>query len=811
MYDFKDLKIYQLITDENLKNQVNKVIDIASNILNEINGEYKEYTFHDVGHAYRVAQYMSQIALGLNKKDINERIEKFSQLEYALMLMSAVLHDVGMFYTDEEYYDIVNKKELYLNQFTYQGVLRALLKNDPNTTERQAVHETIRKLHHVRSSDFIKKNLDEVMIIDGIYHYSIVVADICRAHGENYANLNSLSFDDACGKYHFDARYIAAILRIADLLDIDGQRTPILWYKLNKPQGISDREWKTNFSIENYDKLSEVDGKLMIEFYGKSKAPEIHRNYLSYIDNLRRELINASDLLAVNCRHEFLLLTKIADKVKTVEFEYVDLRLNLDYNSITELLMGTNIYRNKRLGLRELIQNAIDACKLRNEKEALYPVKFYQPRIIIEISKKHNFVKILDNGIGMDLNILKNYFLNVGISYYNSDEFYYRDFEYKPIGKFGIGFLACYLLSNKVKVKSKYYFNEQSIQIELEKGSEYVVTKRNQKNNEIGTEIELCYQDFFGVFEGIDDLAKFLGANFFTDIPISLINIDDANKEIKFEKRHEFFRNFASDYKNGMIIENIVCDKHDNDLRGNIIIRLKDYSTQEEQFNDLKYVYLYCNGKFEKHKPNEIRDGVYLRFKYPVLDKSDLKNKSKLKTIINDKLFSFFILDNIPYNLSGIVKADEIGDNRLEDILKKSGIIPIDYDMLEVNNIFKNGLDCLLLQNSKIRYTNNNEFDEKTTFFNQYSLYYREIFVRNVLCEITTPFDFQILGWCIDNIDLRNKLKLNVSRQGFVDERPYYAKIAFVIYSHFYENKDNKSKILDNFLKMQIDKFRASF
>ena len=90
------------------------------------------------------------------------------------------------------------------------------------------------------------------------------------------------------------------------------------------------------------------------------------------------------------------------------------------------------------------------------------------PAIYIRYSKKNNYVKIRDTGIGMSLDVVKKHFLNVGKSYYKSNDYLHKNYAYKPIGQFGIGFLACFLLSENVTIKTKYYKNNEINQIELE-------------------------------------------------------------------------------------------------------------------------------------------------------------------------------------------------------------------------------------------------------------------------------------------------------------------------------------------------------
>ena len=69
----------------------------------------------------------------------------------------------------------------------------------------------------------------------------------------------------------------------------------------------------------------------------------------------------------------------------------------------------------------------------------------------------------------MSFDIIKKYFLNVGVSYYNSKDCKYRGYSYVPIGNYGIGFLACFMLSNNVQIKSKRFDSADTIIVDIEK------------------------------------------------------------------------------------------------------------------------------------------------------------------------------------------------------------------------------------------------------------------------------------------------------------------------------------------------------
>jgi len=494
--ELRDLKSYNILKekDQLLAGQVEAIYKLTYETINGIARFYDNYTMHDMNHGLRVAAYMEKLAFGLGD-DLYSNIKKYNALELALIILTAVLHDIGMFIRPEDEIAIKRNEIKYTNSLTYDGVLKV------SGNENEAIKEIIRITHAARINEFINysfngQTISQILMINGNYTYADDIASICRSHGEDYTYIKTLRKEITKGNYTYNPQFIAVLLRIADYLDLDKQRTPILWYSMMGINGFSREEWEKHFIIQNERKLRKyIDNKLQIYFDGKSSNAKIHRKYLKYIDELRTELENADELLNTidaNKKYTLNVSTKLDDCVQTENFKYSNLRLTLDYSAITDLLMGKNIYGDSKLGLRELIQNSIDACKLMKEIKGNDP-DIPDPSIYVLCSKKNNYVKIKDTGIGMTLDIVKKHFLNVGKSYYKSHEYLHKNYAYEPIGQYGIGFLACFLLSDNVIVKTRYYKSNEINQIELEKNSEYVVTNTEIPTYFFGTEIKLEY------------------------------------------------------------------------------------------------------------------------------------------------------------------------------------------------------------------------------------------------------------------------------------------------------------------------------
>ena len=103
--------------------------------------------------------------------------------------------------------------------------------------------------------------------------------------------------------------------------------------------------------------------------------------------------------------------------------------------------------------MRELLQNAEDACQLQLLVEAT------APEIIVRYSPEGNWVEISDNELGMDRVVFEESFTTVGASKTTSPKL--RELlaragaANRPIGQFGIGVLSCFGVADVVEINSR--------------------------------------------------------------------------------------------------------------------------------------------------------------------------------------------------------------------------------------------------------------------------------------------------------------------------------------------------------------------
>jgi molecular chaperone HtpG len=161
----------------------------------------------------------------------------------------------------------------------------------------------------------------------------------------------------------------------------------------------------------------------------------------------------------------------------------IKLTFQVETKRIIEIL-STEIYDSPLALLRENLQNAYDAVLMRKEEDVNF-----NPEIRLTVEGKR--ISIVDNGIGMTLEVLRNNFWKAGSSGKRNNAIAKRA---GVIGTFGIGAMAnfgvCDVLEiTTTSIDSEFTFYSKAVRDELKIGEDCIETVKTKNNGKIGTSI----------------------------------------------------------------------------------------------------------------------------------------------------------------------------------------------------------------------------------------------------------------------------------------------------------------------------------
>ncbi|MCI8400535.1 MAG: HD domain-containing protein [Lachnospiraceae bacterium] len=492
---------------------VNNLEKVATELLGTICEFMPEYTKHNIDHSINVLNIFEKILPDIEALNITELI---------ILVYAAVLHDIGMVATREEIILIKESEE-------YKSLLAEYRFS---VTDEEVITEFIRRNHVSRSLNFIDKikkspyTYGLCFDLDGI-DFSFFLKKVIYSHGidgKELYNEREYPTEILIGEDYVNIKYLCVLLRLADILDFDKTRTPKFMYEhIGIKNEISMGEWKKHLSIEGH----RIE-KNKIEFRAKCKDAATERcvrTFLNYIEKERRNDVILLDRCNSNKKLE--LINPIIYNVESDgSYLYSDVEIFFDYKKVLNILMGTNIYRSPEIFLRELLQNAYDACNTRRALGIKYG-KFIEPaKIKITYDSKSKVFSIIDNGIGMSDDDINNYVVRVGHSYYESKQYISERLDYTPISHFGIGMLSCFMVSDEIQIESlKYCLNRESIDpvnIVL-KINDSFIEKYPSTLEIFGTRISLKVKDDFAEKLDYEKLVKIVEDNMaYQTIPIEI-------------------------------------------------------------------------------------------------------------------------------------------------------------------------------------------------------------------------------------------------------------------------------------------------
>lgn len=143
-------------------------------------------------------------------------------------------------------------------------------------------------------------------------------------------------------------------------------------------------------------------------------------------------------------------------------------KMEFDFQGLIQLL-AKNLYSEKRVFIRELIQNAHDGILRRQSREP----DAFTPRIDVESRPDELQFIIRDNGLGMDLNDIREYLAVIGRGATRLE----KGDVTGLVGQFGIGFLSAFIVAERVEVETRKVGDDDGWKWSNSGTEDYTVTK----------------------------------------------------------------------------------------------------------------------------------------------------------------------------------------------------------------------------------------------------------------------------------------------------------------------------------------------
>lgn len=620
---------------ENLYATWNLNKETCINALKSVSINYTHFSEHDASHSQTIIDKIEML--------LGDRIRNLSPTDTWLILHAAYTHDLGMLlkmkdleeaWKSEEFKEfleqerngidedlkeaieaIYNLRESKMDYYDSLKIYRYV--NLINQCYFRRKHSNISEQYLISLGGNLKIDLTCNGRINADLFY--LLGEICGLHTANENEILRLDYEtNGFSTDYAHPRFVAVLLRLGDLLDIDnGRFNPFTALVAGDPPEQTKPHIEKHQSTRHLLITPEK-----IEFRSNCSSDEAYREIRNTIKWLEKEIefltLNWSKIVPKNLGgyapkfdKKELLLKGIPDIEGTT-----DLKLQISQEKAFDIIEGYNIYDDKFVFIREVIQNALDATKLKlwqdlkngiydfaiKRKDVLNNLRELKPFDLSEEIYKNYMInidlrtldngdvefKIQDRGIGIDVEGFKR-ISQVAMS--NTD---YRILKkdisemprwLRPTAGFGIGMQTIYLVADSFKIITNNGIETLETNIDSIKKGGFIKLNRCDKKIRQGTSIEIILKEnilknLYGILtdtieeysNNIDPLNEdsykyFHEMNLLSRLDINLKNINWFSVKItsKIVDEKEYYSKIKLDCKNNYITrDNYIIINEDN-------------------------------------------------------------------------------------------------------------------------------------------------------------------------------------------------------------------------------------------------------
>ncbi|RON09274.1 hypothetical protein BK659_10075 [Pseudomonas brassicacearum] len=316
------------------------------------------------------------------------------------------------------------------------------------------------------------------------------------------------------------APFVMMVLRIADYLQIHSSRAPGQLLRLKSlVSPVSRGEWRKHMSVREINQAHDDPEAIFVDCEPESAVTFLGMR--SLLRDIQTELdkswavlgevygrLPPLNSLGITIRR---IRSNLDDpdsfwKKRRPPYLPRDFRFKTASAELMDLLVMPLYGEKPEIGIRELVQNAVDACRERDDLIVKGLVtSTFKPSddVIVTLSfPEDTNAKLIieDFGVGMTPDVVDKYLLNIGASFRRSD-IWRRNHESSGhstvhrTGRFGIGLLAAFLLGPEIRVttRSIYDAEDNAITFSCKQGSESIEVTPCKFH--AGTRIEIPLSD----------------------------------------------------------------------------------------------------------------------------------------------------------------------------------------------------------------------------------------------------------------------------------------------------------------------------
>lgn len=499
---------------------------------------FPDYTIHGIDHINRVLDIADHLIDYDTLSEEPQKTDLLTPRDVAFLVCGIMLHDMGMFLrpdgvrklvkmdsTDDafggkpwndEWSNYVDRtKRLSQEKMRYHfgkviPVTEDCVDHTDTDDNKRIIGEFLRQHHARLAHEFAVGVLPGTEDTDLFTNINLpskardVIGLLARSHGMAIRDIELYvknHIGEGTKPYNTPVFYLMTVLRTADALDADERRAPEALerqQKINVP--ISVEEWTWNQCIDPYA----CDWRKQQKNYHVEANPKSSPQYVQldkWLKGVQADLDLCWSILAEKYPYDRYRLSihRVVSNIhepgirETMNETFLTKEAKITANpEIVKLMMEPLYGDDPTYGVRELLQNAVDACLEREKWEKDHDNPNYKG--LVDIRIENGVFTITDNGMGMNEDILLNYYLSAGSSYRSSDAWAAANTkdgksQVARTGKFGVGFLASFLLGDEIQVHTQHREDQKGYQFKFDQESSPLDIQRADRTNPYAAEV----------------------------------------------------------------------------------------------------------------------------------------------------------------------------------------------------------------------------------------------------------------------------------------------------------------------------------